>query len=162
MFVMGLDPGQKGGTAAIELATGNLVWWAQLPVCSLFPGSDRARVDAFSLIKSIPQEIVGGPTRLVVEDVSARPGQGVTSTFRFGFHTGVAVGALCALGMTPFFIPPATWKLAMGLSSDKSRSFQLARKLLNDEKAFPLKSRDEGACEAFLLARFARQRILAR
>jgi crossover junction endodeoxyribonuclease RuvC len=57
-----------------------------------------------------------------VEKVSARPGQGVTSMFRFGVAFGSITGLLVATG-TPLTVQPKDWQrhAGVGPASDEAR-----------------------------------------
>ena len=47
---------------------------------------------------------------VVVEQVNAMPGQGVTSMFNFGQTFGAIKGVCAALGLPIFFVRPSKWK----------------------------------------------------
>ena len=74
-----------------------------------------------SRIKNTPKkEIV-----VVIEQVSAMPGQGVTSMFNFGQSFGVLKGICSAMQLSMRFIRPAKWKKYFGLiktEKDASRT----------------------------------------
>ena len=62
---------------------------------------------------------------VIVENVSAMPGQGVTSMFNFGQTFGAIKGICAALGLPIFFVRPAKWKKHFDLinsSKDASRT----------------------------------------
>ena len=92
---------------------------------------------------------------VVVEQVNAMPGQGVTSMFNFGQTFGAIKGVCAALELPIFLVRPSKWKKHFELinsSKDASRtktiemypsiSNQLARK------------RDVNKSDAILIARF--------
>ena len=92
---------------------------------------------------------------VVVEQVNAMPGQGVTSMFNFGQTFGAIKGVCAALNLPIFFVRPSKWKKHFELinsSKDSSRtkviemypslSNQLARK------------KDVNKSDAILIARF--------
>lgn len=94
-----------------------------------------------------------GLERAVVERVSGRPGQ--QGVFNFGFSTGVVHGVLGALGYSVETYPPATWKRAMGLTSDKGASRALATQFFPHLAKNFSRVRDDGRAEALLLAVYA-------
>ena len=47
---------------------------------------------------------------VVVEQVNAMPGQGVTSMFNFGQTFGAIKGVCAAMGLPIFFVRPSKWK----------------------------------------------------
>ena len=48
--------------------------------------------------------------RVVIEHVSAMPGQGVTSMFNFGQSFGILKGICTAMQLPMFFVRPNKWK----------------------------------------------------
>ena len=63
--------------------------------------------------------------RVVVEQVSAMPGQGVTSMFNFGQSFGILKGICSAMQLPIFFVRPAKWKKYFNLintEKDASRT----------------------------------------
>ena len=61
---------------------------------------------------------------VVVEQVNAMPGQGVTSMFNFGQTFGAIKGVCAALELPIFFVRPSKWKKYFDLinSSKDSRN----------------------------------------
>ena len=62
---------------------------------------------------------------VVVEQVNAMPGQGVTSMFNFGQTFGAIKGVCAALELPIFFVRPSKWKKHFELinsSKDASRT----------------------------------------
>ena len=63
--------------------------------------------------------------RVIIEQVSAMPGQGVTSMFNFGQSFGVIKGICAALNLPIYFVRPAKWKKHFNLiktNKDASRT----------------------------------------
>jgi len=50
------------------------------------------------------------PDRVVIEQVSAMPKQGVSSTFRFGYAAGAIYGVVAALDLPRNFVTPQRWQ----------------------------------------------------
>ena len=48
--------------------------------------------------------------RVVIEQVSAMPGQGVTSMFNFGQSFGILKGIFSSMQLPMYFVRPAKWK----------------------------------------------------
>jgi hypothetical protein len=87
-----------------------------------------------------------------IEAPHAMPKQGVTSSFNFGKVCGQLEGILACLEIPYTLIAPATWKRAMGLTSDKDATRQIASRLLPHlSHLWPLK-KDHDKAEAMLLA----------
>ena len=61
--------------------------------------------------------------RVVIEQVSAMPGQGVTSMFNFGQSFGILKGICSAMQLPMYFVRPAKWKKYFNLiNSEKDAS----------------------------------------
>ena len=92
---------------------------------------------------------------VVVEQVNAMPGQGVTSMFNFGQTFGAIKGVCAALGLPIFFVRPSKWKKHFELinsSKDSSRT-----KAIEMYPAFSnqlAKKKDVNKSDAILIARF--------
>lgn len=92
-----------------------------------------------------------------LEQPHSMPRDGAQAAFSFGENVGVVKGVLNAMRISYFPINPASWKAAMGLSSDKAESVSRALKLFAH---FPhastifIKSKD-GRAESALLASLA-------
>lgn len=157
LFV-GIDPGIGGGVAMFCDSKYYGCW--SMPV--IMKKNGRREIDAASLHSLLSRYITEARTQAtqrvvgVCEQVSARPGQGVSSMFSFGDSFGVARTVLALLCDEVHFVSPVVWKRHLGLikqKKDVSRSlalrmfpaahFQLQRKL------------DEGRAEALLLAHYA-------
>lgn len=147
MIVIGIDPGLLGGIAAIT-DTGEFIDAADLPVIR-----DRslAWIDGDLLRSKILS--YQGSKRAVIERVSAMPKQGVASSFEFGVGFGSILGVVQSLGLPMELVTPASWKKALGLSSDKSASLHRARLLF---PAADLRlAKHDGRAEALLLAHWS-------
>ena len=61
--------------------------------------------------------------RVIIEQVSAMPGQGVTSMFNFGQSFGILKGICSAMQLPMYFVRPAKWKKYFNLiNSEKDAS----------------------------------------
>ena len=106
-----------------------------------------------SLIKDnikVNEEIV-----VVVEQVNAMPGQGVTSMFNFGQTFGAIKGVCAALELPIFFVRPSKWKKHFELinsSKDSSRTKAIEMyPALSNQLA---KKKDVNKSDAILIARY--------
>ena len=116
MNLIAIDPGLNGA-GAVSDERGDLVEVFDLP--TIGEGVQR-RVDAANLADLIREH---GPYAFaIVEQVGARPGQGVSSMFRFGQAYGTILGVIGALAMPVRHVSPAKWKKALGLNSDGETS----------------------------------------
>lgn len=150
-LIIGIDPGLSGAVAIYNPLENSLIDVFDMPLHEV---KGRRHLDLYQLAMAI--DGYASQTKLaIIEDVSAMPGQGVTSMFRFGVATGVPAGILAALMVPIFFAHPASWKNAMGLSRDKDASRQMASRMFPKETKRFARKKDDGRAEALLLAVFA-------
>jgi len=159
MTVAGIDPGKTGAMVILYPDDSTMV--CRVPLQKLRGKEQPAWAKWWDNWDFALGEV--RPDLLLIEEVSARPGQGVTSMFNFGQTLGF-IKALAAAGPCPFqFVTPAVWKGKMGLlKSDKNASREMARRLLPSIAADIERVKDDGVAEAALLAYYGRQFILSR
>jgi|TARA_Y100000296_G_C5140266_1_gene240583 crossover junction endodeoxyribonuclease RuvC len=158
--ICGIDPGISGGIAFLN-TEGLAMWSDDLPTYSEIAGG-KSWLDG-TAIGAMIQNM--NPDVAVVERVSSRPGQGLSSTFRFGMAFGVCVGCLTALQVPIHFITPGKWKVQIGLpappayltksqaaSFRKTVALDLARELYPSASADWEWVKDHNRAEAALLA----------
>jgi crossover junction endodeoxyribonuclease RuvC len=93
--------------------------------------------------------------RVVIEQVSAMPGQGVTSMFNFGQSFGILKGICSAMQLPLFFIRPAKWKKYFGLiNSEKDASRTKAIEMFPYYSSNLSKKKDCNKADAILIASF--------
>ena len=145
-LILGVDPGLTGAAALLD-GDGSPELVADLPVIR---DSRLAWIDGGALRGTLLDAIRGRSCRAVVERVSAMPGQGVASSFAFGVGFGAVLAVLQTLCLPLELVTAATWKRALGLSSDKRASLDKARLL------FPTAdlrlAKHDGRAEALLIA----------
>lgn len=107
MTVLAIDPGINNGIAVLDLER-RLMLVTEIPVIG--EGANK-RLNMTSFADIIAQFHVD---HAVIEDVSAMPKQGVSSTFRFGRAAGAVEGALSALKIPMTFVRPTIWKRDIG------------------------------------------------
>ena len=157
--VFGVDPGLDGAIAFIrEDGTA----WAQLtPVFSAGSGG-RREFDIAGMRALLTKETAA---LAIIEAASARPGQGVTSMFRFGQGHGIWLGMLAALRIPHEVVQSQTWKRVVlaGRSHDKAgalgyceRRFPRVPLLATPRSTKP----HDGLADALCLAEWGR-RLLA-
>ena len=153
MRIIGIDPGLSGGIAILE--NNKIKDMFDMPVMAEGKKNKRQLNSAFlvQLIKDNIKDIED--TAIIVEQVNAMPGQGVTSMFNFGQSFGAIKGICAALGLPIFFVRPAKWKKHFELinsSKDASRTkaIEMYPSLSNDLA----KKKDVNKSDAILIARF--------
>jgi crossover junction endodeoxyribonuclease RuvC len=112
-ITIGIDPGFSG---AIAVIMGNSAVLYDIPTFSVITAkkTKKREYDIESLVKLIAPLAVSSPeTTVCVEDVTAMPKEGVTSSFNFGFGKGMLLGVMTALfHKKPMLVRPAAWKKA--------------------------------------------------
>tara|TARA_B100000575_G_C23117588_1_gene646267 strand:+ start:1677 stop:2168 length:492 start_codon:yes stop_codon:yes gene_type:complete len=155
MKIIGIDPGLSGAIAILK--DNKILGLFDVPVMSEGKKNKR-QINSAQLVKILKDFINDkndGEVIVVVEQVNAMPGQGVTSMFNFGQTFGAIKGVCAALELPIFLVRPSKWKKHFELinsSKDASRtkaiemypaiSNQLARK------------KDVNKSDAILIARF--------
>ena len=123
MKIIGIDPGLSGGIAILEDNVIKVLF--DMPVMSDGKKNKR-QLNSALLVRLIKDNIKDTEdTVMVVEQVNAMPGQGVTSMFNFGQTFGAIKGICAALGLPIFLVRPAKWKKHFELinsSKDASRT----------------------------------------
>ncbi len=154
MKVVGIDPGLKGGIAFYDGET-LVVYPTPLVVEHFIKKGKKATRNLMNLEQLQTYFREHKPTIGFLEKVTARPGQGVTSMFRFGMNFGEFRSALTFSGIPFAEIRPQVWKAEFKLNAEKNASLELARELFPDNapKDFKLKKQD-GMAEASLIAKF--------
>ena len=148
MLVLGIDPGQTGGFAAVNKKNQNIIVAFATPLLTV---RKKVTLD-FAMIYEHLEELVIGVG--VIEQVSAMPRQGVSSSFQFGRMYGAAEMVMYDWCLKQEYVTPQKWKKYFGLSSTKQASLDLATRLFGREAArqyWPLK-KHEGVAEAALIA----------
>jgi crossover junction endodeoxyribonuclease RuvC len=101
----------------------------------------------------------GGPLHIAIEHVGAMPGQGLTSTFRFGMGYGIWLGLVAGLGHPYTLVRPQIWKPKMmgGRGRDKSAARLRAIELFPAMADQLARVKDDGRAEALLLCEWLRR-----
>ena len=123
MKIIGIDPGLSGGIAVLE--NNKVLNIFDMPVMSEGKKNKR-QLNSAQLVVLIKENIrPHEEVVVVVEQVNAMPGQGVTSMFNFGQSFGVIKGICAALSLPIYFVRPTKWKKHFNLiktNKDASRT----------------------------------------
>ena len=93
--------------------------------------------------------------KVVIEQVSAMPGQGVTSMFNFGQSFGVLKGVCSAMQLPMYFVRPAKWKKYYSLiNSKKDASRTKVIEIFPYISTQLSKKKDSNKADAILIASF--------
>lgn len=157
MIVCGIDPGFNG---AISFLDGDKLTVYGMPLITetfIKEGKKKTRslINLAELVRIFREH---KPTHIWIERVSARPGQGGTSMFRFGQGYGEVRGVAASFDLTINDILPQAWKKVYGLTSAKIDSLDKARELWPEHAKtyFKLKKQD-GWAEAAIIALYGRE-----
>jgi crossover junction endodeoxyribonuclease RuvC len=145
---MGGDPGLTGAISFYFPAE-NAISVEDMPVVA-------GDIDGASLAARIAQM---KPAVAVIELVGSMPGQGISSTFKFGLGFGILRGVIAACGVPMHLVSPAKWKRSYGLDADKEKARAMALRLWPSRADLFSRKRDHGRAEAALLARYYAERI---
>lgn len=142
--ILGVDPGAKGAIAALDNATGQLLWVEDMPAID--------GITSGALIADLlTNEIV---TTAWVERVHSMPKQGIASAFKFGQGFGTILGVLAGARIPFELINSEGWKKTQGLlRQPKSASRRSAIERFPDHSALFARVKDDGRAEAALIAR---------
>jgi crossover junction endodeoxyribonuclease RuvC len=154
--IVGIDPGFSGAIALLDPGT-----WAlevhDMPVISTTKGKTVLNYGALAELLSPP---AGARSIGILERVSAMPGQGVSSMFRFGQCFGALEMGLIGHGYEFFDPTPSSWKKHFKLSSDKDVSRGLASQRFPTSASLFSRKKDDGRAEAALLTLWGVETIL--
>ncbi len=151
--IIGIDPGLSGAIAILD--SSKVIGIFDMPVMAEGKKNKR-QLNSAQLVNIINEHISNNDeTAVVVEQVNAMPGQGVTSMFNFGQTFGAIKGVCAALKLPIFFVRPSKWKKHFELinsSKDSSRTkvIEMYPSLSNQLS----KKKDVNKSDAILIARF--------
>ena len=155
MRIIGIDPGLSGGIAILD----------DLKICDIFDmpimsegKKNKNQLNSAQLVNLITKHIIKkDETYVIVEQVSAMPGQGVTSMFNFGQTFGSIKGICAALGLPIFYVRPAKWKKHFELiNSSKDASRTKVFEMFASISSRLTKKKDVNKADAILIARYFR------
>ena len=153
MKIIGIDPGLSGGIAVLEnLKVLNIY---DMPVMSEGKKNKR-QLNSAQLVTLIKENIkTNEETVVVVEQVNAMPGQGVTSMFNFGQSYGILKGICSAMQLPMYFVRPAKWKKYFNLiNSEKDASRTKAIEIFPYFSGNLSKKKDSNKADAILIASY--------
>ena len=153
MIVFGIDPGVSGALSIYEHK--KLKEVIDMPTMSEGK-KNKKQINAAQLASEIKKRAnKSDDVAVVIEHVSAMPGQGVTSMFNFGQSFGVIKGICSALILPIYFIRPVKWKKHFNLiGSSKDASRTKAIELFPNFSNEMAKKKDANKADAILIGRY--------
>ena len=155
MLIIAIDPGINGAICFFE--NGEVKDVFEMPTMAEGKKNKR-QVNGHQMYNELSYRIKKyniQDINVVVEQVSAMPGQGVTSMFNFGLSFGVIKGICAAMQLPIFFIRPAKWKKHFELiNSQKDASRTKAIEMFPKISSILSKKKDSNKADAILIASF--------
>ena len=155
MLIIGIDPGISGSICFFE--NGKITEVLEMP--TMTDGKKHKRqVNGAQIYNEILKRINKNDkqnVRVIIEQVSAMPGQGVTSMFNFGQSFGILKGICSAMQLPMYFVRPAKWKKYYGLiNSEKDASRKREIEMFPYFSSQLSKKKDSNKADAILIASF--------
>jgi crossover junction endodeoxyribonuclease RuvC len=150
---IGIDPGNSGSIAVIDDSTGTVDFM-------------KCKETESDLFRFLSDEICDCPATLnmfgfaLIERVSSMPGQGVSSTFKFGQSYGFLRGILIASGIPFEEVTPQKWQKVFGLirkSKAESNTDKKNRHKAKAQQLFPSVKITHANADALLIAEYCRR-----
>ena len=144
---IGIDPGASGAAVALTFF-GNVYEWVKF---------SETEPDIAATLRRWKEE---GGVCAVIEKVGAMPGQGVSSTFKFGNNTGFIRGVLTTLHIPFEYVMPRKWHAFHGMKKKKDEakpSWKRRLKELSQQK-WPGSKWTLATADAGLIAEYARRK----
>jgi len=155
MLIIGIDPGISGSICFFE--DGKILDVVEMP--TMTDGKKNKRQvngsQVYNEISKRIKKIDKKDIRVIIEQVSAMPGQGVTSMFNFGQSFGILKGMCSAMQLPMYFIRPAKWKKYFNLiNSEKDASRTKAIEIFPYYSSNLSKKKDINKADAILIASY--------
>ena len=153
MIIIGIDPGLSGGIAVLD--NNKVLELFDMPVMA-DGKKNKKQLNSALLAKLIKEKTSNSSeSAVIVEQVNAMPGQGVTSMFNFGQTFGAIKGICATLELPIFFVRPSKWKKHFELiNSSKDASRTKAIEMYPNLAEKLSKKKDVNKSDAILIARF--------
>ena len=155
MLIIAIDPGISGSLCFFD--DGKIIDLIEMP--SMAEGKKNKRqVNGAQIYNEISSRIKNyekKDIKVVIEQVSAMPGQGVTSMFNFGQSFGVLKGICSAMQLSMYFVRPVKWKKYFSLiNSEKDASRTKAIEIFPYISKELTKKKDANEADAIIIASF--------
>ena len=155
MLIIGIDPGISGSICFLD--SGKILEVIEMPVMT-DGKKNKKQVNGSQVYNEITKrikQIEKNQIRVVIEHVSAMPGQGVTSMFNFGQSFGILKGICTAMQLPMYFVRPAKWKKYFNLlNSEKDASRTRAIEIFPYFSSQLSRKKDSNKADAILIASF--------
>ena len=155
MLIIGIDPGISGSICFFQ--DGVIRDVVEMP--TMIDGKkNKKQVYGSQIFNEISEKIKNMDKKnikVVIEHVTAMPGQGVTSMFNFGQSFGILKGICSAMQLSVYFVRPAKWKKYFNLiNSEKDASRTRAIEIFPYYSSHLSKKKDSNKADAILISSF--------
>ncbi len=155
MLIIGIDPGISGSICFFQDGTIKNV--VEMP--TMIEGKkNKKQVNGSQIFNEISEKIKNMDKKnikVVIEHVTAMPGQGVTSMFNFGQSFGILKGICSAMQLSVYFVRPAKWKKYFNLiNSEKDASRTRAIEIFPYYSSHLSRRKDSNKADAILIASY--------
>ena len=155
MLIIGIDPGISGSICFLD--NGKILDVIDMPIMT-DGKKNKKQVNGSQVYNEITKRIKQfekNQIRVVIEHVSAMPGQGVTSMFNFVQSFGILKGICTAMQLPMYFVRPAKWKKYFNLlNSEKDASRTRAIEIFPYFSSQLSRKKDSNKADAILIASF--------
>ena len=155
MLIIGIDPGISGSICFLD--NGKILDVIEMPIMT-DGKKNKKQVNGSQVYNEVIKRIKQyekNQIRVVIEHVSAMPGQGVTSMFNFGQSFGILKGICTAMQLPMYFVRPAKWKKYFNLlNSEKDASRTRAIEIFPYFSSQLSRKKDSNKADAILIASF--------
>ena len=155
MLIIGIDPGLSGSICFF--GDGKIIDIIEMPTMAEGKKNKR-QVNGSQIYNEISKRVKNFDKqniRVIIEQVSAMPGQGVTSMFNFGQSYGILKGICSAMQLPMYFVRPAKWKKYFNLiNSEKDASRTRAIEIFPYFSSHLSRKKDSNKADAILIASF--------
>tara|TARA_B100000035_G_scaffold283219_1_gene265268 strand:- start:788 stop:1282 length:495 start_codon:yes stop_codon:yes gene_type:complete len=155
MLIIAIDPGISGSICFFK--DGKILDVIEMP--TMAEGKkNKKQVNGAQIYNEIlkrSEDIDKKYIKVIIEQVSAMPGQGVTSMFNFGQSFGILKGICSAMQLSMYFVRPAKWKKYFNLiNSEKDASRTKAIEIFPYYSSNLAKKKDSNKADAILIASY--------
>ena len=155
MLIIGIDPGISGSICFFN--DGKILDVIEMPIMN-DGKKNKKQVNGSQIFNEISKRInllEKKQIKVVIEQVSAMPGQGVTSMFNFGQSFGILKGICSSMQLSMYFVRPAKWKKYYNLiNTQKDASRTRAIEIFPYFSSQLSKKKDSNKADAILIANF--------
>ena len=155
MLIIGIDPGISGSICFFK--DGKILDVVEMPI--MIDGKkNKKQVNGAQIFNEIAKRInqtEKKDIKVIIEQVSAMPGQGVTSMFNFGQSFGILKGICAAMQLPMYFVRPAKWKKYFNLiNSEKDASRTKVIEMFPRISDKLSRKKDNNKADAILIAQY--------